>query len=134
MQFDVDIRLYEYWHEQVKIRKKSWNIKEIKKFYWKYICKQKVRKKVGGKYVPRAPVMYLCVRGIDFASYYFFSYHTTTRPNKISIGLGVVSTVWYFFHITRSRPFSQRIVRFFYCILELFFSVIFFFFILLLNN
>jgi hypothetical protein len=28
MQFDVNIRLYEYWHEQVKIRKKRWN-KEI---------------------------------------------------------------------------------------------------------
>jgi hypothetical protein len=27
--------LYEYWHEQVKIRKKRWNNKEIKKFYWK---------------------------------------------------------------------------------------------------
>jgi hypothetical protein len=35
MQFDVNIRLYEYWHEQVKIRKKRWNNKEIKKFYWK---------------------------------------------------------------------------------------------------
>jgi hypothetical protein len=35
MQFDVNIRLYEYWHEQVKIRKKRWwNNKEIKKFYW----------------------------------------------------------------------------------------------------
>jgi hypothetical protein len=30
MQFDVNIRLYEYWHEQVKIRKKRWNNKEIK--------------------------------------------------------------------------------------------------------
>jgi hypothetical protein len=28
MQFDVNIRLYEYWHEQVKIRKKRWNNKE----------------------------------------------------------------------------------------------------------
>jgi hypothetical protein len=27
--------LYEYWHEQVKIKKKRWNNKEIKKFYWK---------------------------------------------------------------------------------------------------
>ena len=27
-------QLYEYWHEQVKIRKKRWNNKEIKKFYW----------------------------------------------------------------------------------------------------
>jgi hypothetical protein len=27
--------LYEYWHEQVKIRKKRWNNKEIKKFDWK---------------------------------------------------------------------------------------------------
>jgi hypothetical protein len=27
--------LYEYWHEQVKIRKKRWNNKEIKKCYWK---------------------------------------------------------------------------------------------------
>jgi hypothetical protein len=35
MQFDVNIRLYEYWHEQVKIREKWWNNKEIKKFYWK---------------------------------------------------------------------------------------------------
>jgi hypothetical protein len=35
MQFDVNIRLYEYWHEQVKIRKKRWNNKEIKQFYWK---------------------------------------------------------------------------------------------------
>ena len=33
--FDVNIRLYEYWHEQVKIKKKRWNNKEIKKFYWK---------------------------------------------------------------------------------------------------
>jgi hypothetical protein len=40
--------LYEYWNEQVKIRKKRWNNKEIKKFYWKYICKQKVGKKKGG--------------------------------------------------------------------------------------
>ena len=32
MQFDVNIRLYEYWHEQVKIRKKRWNNKEINKF------------------------------------------------------------------------------------------------------
>jgi hypothetical protein len=45
MQFDFAIRLYEYWHEQVKIRKKRWNNKEIKKFYWKLICKQKVRKR-----------------------------------------------------------------------------------------
>jgi hypothetical protein len=29
------MKLYEYWHEQVKIRKKRWNNKEIKKFYWK---------------------------------------------------------------------------------------------------
>jgi hypothetical protein len=29
MQFDVNIRLYECWHEQVKIRKKRWNNKEI---------------------------------------------------------------------------------------------------------
>jgi hypothetical protein len=34
MQFDVSIRLYEYWHKQVKIRKKRWNNKETKKFYW----------------------------------------------------------------------------------------------------
>ena len=25
MQFDVNIRLYEYWHEQAKITKKRWN-------------------------------------------------------------------------------------------------------------
>jgi non-homologous end joining protein Ku len=30
MQFDVSIRLYEYWHEQVKTRKKRWNNKEIR--------------------------------------------------------------------------------------------------------
>ena len=35
MQFDASIKLFEYWHEQVKIRKKRWNNKEIKKFYWK---------------------------------------------------------------------------------------------------
>jgi hypothetical protein len=35
MQFDANIRLYEYWHEQVRIREKRWNNKEIKKFYWK---------------------------------------------------------------------------------------------------
>jgi hypothetical protein len=35
MKFDVNIRLYEYWLKQVKIRKKRWNNKEIKKFYWK---------------------------------------------------------------------------------------------------
>jgi hypothetical protein len=29
MQVVVSIRLYEYWHEQVKIRKKRWNNKEI---------------------------------------------------------------------------------------------------------
>ena len=34
IQFDVSIRLNEYWLEQVKIRKKRWNEKEIKKFYW----------------------------------------------------------------------------------------------------
>jgi hypothetical protein len=41
MQIVVNIRLYENWHEQAKIRKKRWNNKEIKKFYWKLICKQK---------------------------------------------------------------------------------------------
>jgi hypothetical protein len=29
----VDIRLHKYWHEQVKIRKKRWNNKEIKKSF-----------------------------------------------------------------------------------------------------
>jgi hypothetical protein len=29
MQFDVNIRLYEYLHEQVRIRKKRWNNKEV---------------------------------------------------------------------------------------------------------
>jgi hypothetical protein len=29
MQFDVNIKLYEYWHEQAKIRKKWWRNKEI---------------------------------------------------------------------------------------------------------
>jgi hypothetical protein len=33
MQFDVNIRLYEYWHEQVKIRKKRWNYEIIKNMY-----------------------------------------------------------------------------------------------------
>jgi hypothetical protein len=56
MQIVVNTRLYEYWHKQVKIRKKRWNNKEIKKCYWKYICKQKVRKKGGCKSMPRAPV------------------------------------------------------------------------------
>ena len=35
MQVIVNIRLYEYWHEQVNIRKKRWNNKEIKKCYGK---------------------------------------------------------------------------------------------------
>ena len=53
-----------------------------------------------------------------------FFHITLPLSQKIFLSdLGVVSTVWYFFHITRSRPFSQRIVRF----LELFFSMIFFF-------
>ena len=45
MQFDVNIRLYEYWHEQAKIRKKRLKNKEMKKFHCKKICKQKVRKR-----------------------------------------------------------------------------------------
>ena len=32
MQVVVSIGLYEYWHEQVKIRKKRWNNKEIRNF------------------------------------------------------------------------------------------------------
>jgi hypothetical protein len=35
MQVAVNIRLYEYGHEQVKIRKKRWNNKEIKTFLLK---------------------------------------------------------------------------------------------------
>jgi hypothetical protein len=31
----VSIRLYEYWHEQVKIRKKRWNINEIKEILFR---------------------------------------------------------------------------------------------------
>jgi hypothetical protein len=54
MQFDVNIRLYEYLHEQVRIRKKRWNNKEIKKFYWKKFVNRKLEKKGGGKSVPRA--------------------------------------------------------------------------------
>jgi hypothetical protein len=82
--------------------------------------------------------MYLCVRGIDLplstifwilGMFRIILFHITLPlSQKIFLSdLGVVSTVWYFFHITRSRPFSQRIVRFFYCILEMFFSMIFFF-------
>jgi hypothetical protein len=49
MQVAVNIRLYEYGHEQVRIRK----IDEIiMKFYWKWICKQKVKK--GGVWSFRA--------------------------------------------------------------------------------
>jgi hypothetical protein len=44
MQFDIDIRLFEYWQEQVKIRKKRWNNKKIKKFYWKQIVNRKLEK------------------------------------------------------------------------------------------
>ena len=54
MQFDVNIRLYEYWHEQIKIRKKRWNNKEIKKFYENKFVNRKLEK--GGWSVPRAPV------------------------------------------------------------------------------
>jgi hypothetical protein len=56
MQFDVNIRLYEYWHEQVKIKKKRWNNKEIKKF-----VNRKLEK--GGWSVPRAPVGLVSVQG-----------------------------------------------------------------------
>ena len=35
MPFVVNMKLYEYWQEQVKIKKKRWNNKEIKKFYGK---------------------------------------------------------------------------------------------------
>ena len=46
----VNKRLYEYEHEQVKLSKE--------KFYWKQICKQKVKKKGGGRNsVLRAPVL-----------------------------------------------------------------------------
>jgi hypothetical protein len=31
----VNIRLYEYGHGRVKIRKKMWNNEELKKWYWK---------------------------------------------------------------------------------------------------
>ena len=34
LQVAVNIRLYEYWHEQVKIRKKRWNNKEIIIHVW----------------------------------------------------------------------------------------------------
>jgi hypothetical protein len=34
LQVAVSIRLYEYWHEQVKIRNNRWNNKEIKKFQY----------------------------------------------------------------------------------------------------
>ena len=47
MQFDVDIRLYEYRHEQVKIRKKRWNNKEIKKFIENKFVNRKLEK--GGR-------------------------------------------------------------------------------------
>jgi hypothetical protein len=53
MQVAVNLRLYEYWHEQDKIRKKRWNNNEIKKYY----CKQiHVVKKGDGNSMPRAPV------------------------------------------------------------------------------
>ena len=55
MQFDVNIRLYEYWHEQVKIRKKRWNNKEIQRnFIENKFVNRKLEK--GGWSVPRAPV------------------------------------------------------------------------------
>ena len=55
MQFEVNIRLYEYWHEQVKIRKKRWNNKEIKNFIENKFVNRKLEK--GGWSVPRAPVV-----------------------------------------------------------------------------
>ena len=79
MQFDINIRLYEYWHEQDRIRKKRWNNKEIKKFYWKWICKQKVRKKGGGKSVSQVPVsavifVYKTVKAYRFYITYDFTF------------------------------------------------------------
>jgi hypothetical protein len=35
MQVAINIKLYEHRHEQVKIRKRGWNNKEIKKFLLK---------------------------------------------------------------------------------------------------
>jgi hypothetical protein len=52
MQFDIDIRLFEYWQEQVKIRKKRWNNKEKKKFDWKKFVNRKLEsnlKEIKGK-------------------------------------------------------------------------------------
>ena len=57
MQFDVNIRLYEYWHEQVKIRKKRWNNKEIKKCIENKFANRELEKRGGGRSVPRAPVV-----------------------------------------------------------------------------
>jgi hypothetical protein len=45
MQFDVNIRLYEYWHEQVEIRKKRWNNKEIKNFFENKFVNRKLEKR-----------------------------------------------------------------------------------------
>jgi hypothetical protein len=90
-------------------------------------------------------VIYLCVRGIDFASfydfwdfgnvsYYFFSYHTATQPKDFSIGLGSCfhSVVFFSYHtIATIQPKDCTIFL-------LQFGVVFqydiFFFILLLNN
>jgi hypothetical protein len=52
----VNIIMREYGHEQVKIRKKKWNNKEIKKCYWKWISKQEVKKNRGNS-VQRVPVI-----------------------------------------------------------------------------
>jgi hypothetical protein len=51
MQFDVNIRLYEYWHEQVKIRKKRWN--NIKKYIF-FIENKFVNRKLEKRGVVRA--------------------------------------------------------------------------------
>jgi hypothetical protein len=95
--FDVNIRLYEYWHEQVKIRKKRWNNKEIKQLYWKEICKQKVRKKGGGP----------CHERLWF--YIFFpvsdlrklALSTTLHPKCLSLGQKIIMC-------TNSRQLSKK--------------------------
>ena len=56
----VNIKLYEYRHEQVKIRKKRWNHKKNKDMLLKLNMKTESKQQKEGSSVPRVPVVDTC--------------------------------------------------------------------------
>ena len=47
MQFDINIGLYEYWHEQVKLKNKKWNNKDVKNLIKNRFVNRKLVEKRG---------------------------------------------------------------------------------------